>query len=137
MEQRDYLQREIEKLGIAIREMISRITGFGKNGDFSQGIEMTNETLQSELDMDIDDLISVPTDEFIDTLLAKQQLDEANLELLADALLSYGDNLLENDDATKKLIFERALLIYEHIDKEGGTFSFERRIKIDKIKEAL
>ena len=137
MEQHDYLKKQIDTLGMVLRELISQIIGLGNKGENSQGIEITNMTLQNELDIDIESLILIPVDKFLDTLLSKKQLDNVNLELLADTLFEYADNLLESDNSTKKLLFEKVLLIYNYIDNEDTVFSFDRHLKVERINNSL
>ncbi|MGM0551034.1 MAG: hypothetical protein ACQESW_08145 [Bacteroidota bacterium] len=137
MEQQDYLKKQIDKLGFVLKELLSQITACGKNGETSQVIEITNETLRNELDIDIESLISLSSDTFLSILLSKKQLNNDNLELLADNLFQFSENLLQNDFETKKLVRQKVLVIYEYIDDSSNIFSFDRQLRMDKIKNSL
>jgi len=139
MEQQDYLKKQIDQLGKVLGELLSKIIGLSNSGQSNYGIKIANLALKKELDIDIDKLIEIPKEKFIETLQKNGELNNINLEKLADILFEIANGLLQNDKDSSigKGLFERLLIIYEYIDKSGLTFSFERHSKVERINSTL
>ncbi len=130
----DYLERQINQLARILGKILGDLLGFKKQGRVNEGIEITNQALKSELDFDIDELTTIKIDDLIHFLVKEKKLNNENIEKLAEILL------LIADDASidkKKTLYERCLIIYEHIEETETTFSFERQLVITKIKNDL
>ena len=56
MEQRDLLKDQIEQLGKVLAKILPDFLGLKSEGQISQGIEITNHRLRSELDIEIEEL---------------------------------------------------------------------------------
>lgn len=136
MQQEDWLIRQINQLGRVLGKILADLLGLKTKGQVGEGIEAAEQALKSELDLDINELAAMPADRFIITLREGNQFSDENLEMLADILLTIADELnqIDTDNEKKKKLYEKALIIYEHLDKTGSTYSFERHNKIEKIK---
>ncbi|MEA2107593.1 MAG: DUF6483 family protein [Bacteroidota bacterium] len=133
MEKQDYLQRQIDQLGKVLGELLGKITGSGKNTDASETIEEVSQVLNENMNLDIDQLMEIPENEFIDTIKDNQLLDDVNIEILADVLVK----LAEHHPSNKKELLKRALMMYEYLEKSNMTFSFTRNQKMESVKEVL
>ena len=133
MEKQDYLQRQIDQLGKVLGELLAKVAGGGKNPDASETLEAVNQTLDENLDLDIEKLLNIPEEYFIDKLIKNRLLNDLNLETLADLL----GELAYHSYSHKNELLKRALLIYEHLEKSGKAFSFTRNQKIESIKQKL
>ena len=60
MEQRDYIKRQIEQIGILLGRMLSTLIGLRSGGDTGSAIQQICGELKDELDLDIDMLASAP-----------------------------------------------------------------------------
>jgi hypothetical protein len=91
------------------------------------------------LGLTIDDLTLIPTDSFLTTLLDTKKFSDNNFEQLAEIMFLIAEELnIKNTDVGKmKQLYERALIIFEILDKTSSTYSFDRHSKIEKIKKVL
>ena len=62
MEQRDYIKRQIEQIGILLGRMLSTLIGLRSGGDTGSAIQQICGELKDELDIDIDSLASADTE---------------------------------------------------------------------------
>jgi hypothetical protein len=136
MQQEDWLIRQINQLGRVLGKILADLLGLKTKGQVGEGIEAAEQALKGELDLDISHLAAMPTDRFIITLREGKQFTDENFEMLADIFLIVAEELDQNDrdNGKKKQLLEKALIIYEYLDKTGSTYSFERHNKIEKIK---
>ena len=103
------------------------------SGQINVGIEITNQTLKKELGFDLQDLLDIPTEKFIETLTKQNNLTNENLEKIAEILLLIADNQ-ENDN---KQLLEKCLTIYEYLENVDNIYSLDRYMKINRIKNEL
>lgn len=139
MEKRDYLMDQIEQLGQALALLFSRLYGLKSQGKIPEAIEMINQSLVSELGLDITDLSAIPTDDFILTLKEKKKFNYANLEQLADILLLIADESEGNKSVHEQSqdLYVKCLSIYNYLNERDLTYSFERQSKIERISSML
>ena len=93
---------------------------------------MTNQTLKSELDFDIQELMNIPTDIFVDTLISEKKFNHDNFEKLVEIFLLIAD---EKKDKEKKILYEKCLAIFEYLENVSSIYSLDRQWKMDKIKK--
>jgi hypothetical protein len=139
MQQEDWFMRQINLLGRVLGKILADLLGLRTQGRVGEGIEAAERTMISELELDIDELISIPTDQFIETLQEGKNFSDDNLDNLAEIFFLIGEELDRTGaEADKKnKLFERSLTIYEYVDKAGSTYSVERHAKIELIKSLL
>jgi hypothetical protein len=133
MEQRDYLKKQIDKLGQVLSKLFSDLLILKNSGQINAGLEITNQTLKNELDYDVQGLLDISTGKFIDTLTIQKGLSIENLENLAEILLLNAEN--REDD--NKILFEKCLIIYEYLEKNTSIYSLDRYWKIKRIEKEL
>jgi len=134
MEQRDYILREIEKISVMLLAMLGKFRRIKSKKQFEQERSMIDNELEEAGELSIDKLISFTDEEIISYIDENKGFDPGNMELLADLLNVFAENLPENDSQN---LNKKALLILEHIDRESRTFSMERSLKINSLKEKL
>ena len=133
MEQQDYLKKQIDQLGQALAKIFSVMLGLKNNGQINAGIEITNQSLKNEIDLDIENLLDIPTEDFINTLITQKNITNDNLDKLAEILLLIADNgQLDN-----KKLYEKCLAIYEYLEKVENIYTLDRQWKIERIKNVL
>lgn len=135
MEQRDYLKKQIDMIGLVLGKLLSDLMGMRSTGKLSVGIETTKQSLKTELDIEIDKLIDMPNHEFIHFLQITKNYENENLSKLAEILLLMADNT-EDEQRSKKL-YEKTLIIFEHLQQTDNVYSFDRKAKIDRIKSLI
>jgi len=124
MEQKDYLLREIEKIGSKDNSAIQ----------LEKQFEEVKEMLSSQLDFNLNDYLSLNEIDSIDYISQFKGINLKNLEVLANILTVFGMNVTLAD---RKVYLEKALLLFEHCNHTDKTFSFERQSNIEAIKIAL
>lgn len=134
MEQEDYLKRQIDQLGRVLGKIITDLLGFKNRGQTSMGIEITNQTLKTQTDLNVEELIDIETGDFIKTLKSGKNFTNENLDQLAEIFFLIADS---KPDTEKKSIYVKCLTIYEYLENAEKTYSYVRQMKINQIKAAL
>ncbi len=139
MEKRDYLMDQIEQLGQALAQIFSKLFGFNKQGKVIEAIEITSQSLKTELNLDLTEISLIPTRDFILTLQKDEKLNNTNLELLADILLQVADSTCIDPLKSKESLnlYSKCLEIYNYMNERDLTYSFERESKIARIQNSL
>ena len=134
--QRDYILREIEKIGAIIHAFRQKI--FGGSGNqaitLEKQIENSKEMLLSGMNFDFDRLFILNTEDLNEYISGFEGFNVENIELLADCLFQAG--FYENCDNSKKYL-EKSLQLYELCNLKSKTYSFEREANISAIKNIL
>lgn len=136
MEQRDYLLREIEKMGAVISAIRQKL--FGGTDELAISAESQAVTLKEmlldEAYLDLDELLCMDTAATDEYLTSHKGFNTENIELLAKTLTDVG---LPGTAPESTALLEKALLLYEICNRRDRTFSFEREAIVSQIKEAL
>jgi hypothetical protein len=133
MEQQDYLKKQIDLLGKVLGKLFSDLLGLKNNGQINAGFELTNQILKNELGFNIQDLLDIPTDNFINTLTTQKNLTTGNLDKLAEILLLIADNRQSDN----RKLYEKWLTIYEYLEKIENVYTLDRQWKMNRIKNEL
>ena len=136
MEQRDLLKDQIEQLGKVLAKILSDFLGLKSNGNVTQGIEISNESLQSELDIDIEKIIALNKTE-LEEYVRNRKLTESHLELLSEYLKEIGIAKTKIDKSDAYLCLQKAIELLDIADKISKTMSFDRISKKSEIKNVL
>lgn len=136
MEQRDYILREIEKIGMVIRAIRQKL--FGSPDDLAITVDNQAETLREmlldEAFIDLDEIMTLDPRQTDEYLAGIKGFNTENIELLAQTLYEIG---LNGEAAGSRTYLEKALQLYEICSYRDRTFSFEREAAVTQIKEAL
>lgn len=134
MEQRDYILREIEKISVMLLAMLGKFKRIKSKKQFEQERGMIDSALKEAGELSIDKLISFTDEEIISYIDKNKGFDTGNMELLAELLDVFAENLPEEESRN---LNKKAVLILEYIDHETRTFSMERSLKLKSLKEKL
>ena len=135
MEQQDYLMRQFNILGRVLGRMLSDLVGLKSQGKMVDGIEVATQALKSELDIDINELVDIPTNDFVEFLVSEKDYTNDNLDKLAEILLMIADH--EEDEGWSRKLYEKVLTIYLYLEETDNVFSLDRQWKIERIKNIL
>lgn len=134
MEQRDYLLREIEKIGLLLRMIFNKL--IGKEERYSIPVEnqfaAVKGSLLHEIGFDIDLFLSLEETEVEPYISKFNGISGSNLELLADILNEMG---VMADAAQRNSYWDKALMIYHLCNSLDKTFSLDRERKISEINK--
>jgi len=136
MEKRDYLMREIEKIGMVLQAILNRLTGKGGNSAITleSSFEATRELLLNETAFDLTVFLAMDEPASGEYLLRFKGMNTGNLELLAEILYQTGIS----EQANKKSVFlKKAIMLFELCESIDKTYSIEKESRIREIKSAL
>ena len=136
MEQKDYILKEIQKIGLILSAIRQKLFG-GKSNlsiTFECQIDATKDMLFNEIDFDLDKFLTLNMEDANEYICSFQGFNIDNIEALAEYLSQIGFN----DESGKfKNYLEKALQLYELCNLKSDTYSFERERNIRVIKDAL
>jgi hypothetical protein len=130
MEQKDYILREIQKISILLRYLLGKILPVKSFEEIKKINEEINQEFLKNLGYDLEALVNISKNKFDEEFGSNKGFNLENIELLADLL--YNASVKSTD--TKQKVLKKSLELYEYVNETGKTFSFEREIKIGKIK---
>ncbi len=138
METRDYLMRQFNELGKVLGKLLADLFEPDNNAPASQTIEHINQELITALDVDIEAIISQPSKELIPWFENELEATFSNFEDLAEFLYQIGHLFLgQYENEKSKAIFERALVVYNHLQENQSTFSFVIHQRIQELSDLL
>jgi len=136
MQQRDYLLREIEKIGEIINALLQKL--FGGEGNLpitlEKQVEDAKGMLLNEMNFDFDKFLSLGIEDSNKYICSFEGFNIENIELLAELTSEIGFN--DKCNNSKKYL-EKALQLYELCNSKSKTYSLERETNINAIKDAL
>lgn len=136
MEQRDYLKAQIEQLGQALGRIVAEFLGSKSHGDVEQAVAITNESLKSELDLDVDLLVGRTTPDLL-VYLTQRKLTGEPLAPLTDYLIALAEHTMPTNPARAVALYRSVVQLYEVMDTTTNLYSLDRFEKEKKIKAIL
>ena len=136
MEQRDYILREIEKIGKILSAILQKIFG-GKDNlaiSLETRIEDSKGMLLNETNFNLDKFLELDIENSNEYICSHNGFNGENMELLADCLYKIG---LNDTCGTSKKYLEKALQLYDLCNLKSKTYSFERETNIKAMKNIL
>ena len=136
MEQKDYLLREIEKIGQIISAIRQKL--FGGNENLALTIESQVEAAKGMLlngaDFDLDKFLTLNIEDSNEYICSFEGFNIENIEFLAEYISEIG---FSDESGKFKTYLEKALLLYELCNLKSKTYSLERETNIKAIKNVL
>lgn len=127
MAHHDYLKKQFDQLGLFLKKVLSKLNG--KNPDtLAKEIETIDQQLISKLDYNTEALSQLSIEEL------KKLFDAEQLSTVAEIL--YQKSRLYSGKKGEKILL-KVLEILEFLTHTQKDISFERHLKIEKIKEVL
>ncbi|MBE0650415.1 MAG: hypothetical protein IH595_06210 [Bacteroidales bacterium] len=136
MEQKDYILREIEKIGTIVRAILGRITGDEQEEAITVGheFEQTTEWMEQQINFSMKKVLTLEKEPLKEYIVSFKGFNVANMELLAEIFYQTGIHYPE-DEQEKFLL--KALQLYELCSERDHTYSFTRESKMNKIRGLL
>ncbi len=136
LERKDFLKKQIDELGRVLGKMLADLLGLKQQGQVSEGLAVVEESMQKALSLNLISLVTVAPPALVAWLQEKHNFAPQHLEPMADILYEAAEGfVLQNDTATANALWERALVLYEHLEITETTFSFERHFRIEQLKQ--
>ncbi|MDD2277573.1 MAG: hypothetical protein PHS05_00770 [Bacteroidales bacterium] len=136
MEQKDYILREIKKIGMILRAIINRLTGSmdGTAIQIEKQFQETKEMLTIEMDFDLDKFMEQNESESKNYLSSFRGINIENLELLADVLMQMG---FKYKDIQKQFYLHKSIQLFNYCKQMDKTYIHARESKIYQINKEL
>lgn len=131
MERSDYLEKQINQLGRVLGTILARLLTL-KNASTPETKLSSSaaEAFKNELDIDLDTLMALPDDTFVEELQTKLNFNGENLDQLADIFTLLAQ---ENSDIALGL-YQKVLAIHLFLQEKSSVYSLQRQWKIDEIR---
>ena len=127
---------QVEQLGRVLGKILANFLGLKSSGQVEQGIEVANEQLQSELDIDIDEIVILSRDE-LKNYLMERKMAPGHFEILGKYLKELGNSKMSSDINNAKIYLTKSLELLDLEDEISTTLSFERADLKSKVKNML
>lgn len=129
MQQKDYVEKQIEAMGRFLAGLFSKL-GLADVNPAAAAEEASRE-MEEELGFSLESILEIPGEEMVETLSRSGKFDAANFEKLADVLALLGKK------QNNMNCYSKALYLYQHLEQESREYSVDRNKKISAIKAQL
>jgi hypothetical protein len=134
MYQKDFILRMIEMLG----ELVAGILGFIRKGEFPKAAKALENAYYDFLKEDASFFRNIPKEKLTEELLQKHNYTNGHLEILAELFYAEAELLYaEGKQAESKVFYDKALFLFEFIEKETETYSIDQTSKVSTIQDRL
>jgi hypothetical protein len=133
----DYFKRQVDQIGRALGLLLTGLLGLKAEGRFKECLELTSQTISAKTGIDFNELLSIPSASIPLVLKERYNWTQHNINSLGDIFYELADGAEDLDKEISRMYFEKALAIYEHLHKADTTYSIDRQMKIDEIKNIL
>ncbi len=124
----------IEMLGELMRAVLRLI----KKGEFQQATIAINEMYYNLLRKDAAFFHKIPIDDLAKSLLVEHNYTNNHLEILAELFYAEAElQLAQNKFSESLTCFQKALKLFEFIEKNNKNYSIDRESKIELIKNKI
>lgn len=134
MEQRDHLKKQIDDLAEVLGKLLTGLLQLKTEGKIQESLDLTNQTLKTALNQDLDELLAIPDATFISDLKARKIKNEA-FDKLAEVLLVLADN--EGSSEKGKRIYKKCFLLFEKLESVEPIYSMDRHRKLERLKKLI
>lgn len=126
MENRDYIEHQIEAFGMVLKGLVHWLT----TGRLPSDISALNDAWQQRLDLPM----YFFNDELLPELFKEPVWDENNLQTLVQCYLTLADRSDDNV-AEKALLVARSII--NQLEEQADTYSFERANLLERVENRL
>jgi hypothetical protein len=134
MIQDDYFLKQIDILGRTLGKILANLLNLKSQGEIIEVIEITAQSLKSELDLNLNELLNTSNTNLIKFLQDDKKFNSDHLEKIAEILFELG-SVVNND--IKINVLEKSLTIYDYLNHKSLTYSHDRIRKVEKIRTIL
>jgi glutathionylspermidine synthase len=127
--ERDYLMRQLLML-FEVLQMIFRLRKKGNKEEALEQVRIFYETLKIEENTE-----ELNIGELMDLLVTKKKFNNEQLEIVAYVLKEQGE--LTDDDNLQLDYFYKSYFLFEKVERESTTFSMDRLMKLEELKERI
>ena len=127
MQQRDIIKDQIDQLGKVLAKLVSDFLAHKEKGQPSLGIEVTNQTLKSELDIDVSKIKMLGKSE-LKNYLVEKQFAAMHFEILSEYFIEISKAAKEIHQEDSEMWLKKATELQDMAEEISKTVSFLRLI---------
>ncbi|WP_289063753.1 hypothetical protein [uncultured Zobellia sp.] len=134
-QEKDYLQREIQKLTLFLTKLISKISG-SHFDDVENDLQQTDQEFQKNFGFSLFELMDLPNQKILDKL---KDINQTHLEKITELLFESVKKAKETDKNLGidiKTFSEKTIFLLEHLDNISGTYSIDRMNKKNVLQSS-
>lgn len=133
MEQKDTLLKQIELLGRVLGKAVSQIIEI-KSGNIHLVVENTQQTLQAELNLDLEKLMRLKEND-LQAYLTSLNFNTAHLEKLSEYLEAVAKTKTKTTET--HIFLQKAITLLDTADAVSASMSFTRISRKQKLQKQL
>lgn len=134
MKQDDYFLKQIDILGRILGKILADLLNLKSQGEVVEIMEITSQSLKSELDLDLNELLNISNSDLIKFLQEDKKFNNGHLEKIAEILFELGSVINSN---FKINVLEKSLTLFDYLNHTSLTYSLDRITKMEKIRTIL
>ncbi|MEL0650077.1 hypothetical protein V6246_01500 [Algibacter sp. TI.3.09] len=134
--EKDTLLREIQRLTLLLKTLISKVVDIEPN-DIDVAVEETDTVLKSTFDLSLNAISIMPNDDFKSVI---KDLNEEHVERLTELIFEVLKKAKQTDKTTGFNIIElikKNILLINFLDENSDTFSMERMAMKNVLQQGL
>ncbi|CAM3391086.1 hypothetical protein [Zobellia roscoffensis] len=135
-QEKDYLQREIQKLTLFLTKLISKISGSHLD-NVEVDLQQTDHEFQHNFGFSLFKLMDLSNPKILDKL---KDIDETHLEKITELLFESVRKAKETDKNSGidiKSFSEKTIFLLDYLDSSTGTYSIDRMNKKNVLQQNL
>ena len=118
-----------------IGDLIAGILGLIRKGDFNKASEEIGKIYDDILKQDSSFFMKIPEEKLTQKLLQEHNYTNGHLEILAELFNAEAElEFARGNKKESQPFYRKSLILFEFIDNEQKTYSFDRIKKIDQIR---
>lgn len=135
-QEKDYLQREIQKLTLFLTKLISKISGSNLD-NIEIDLQQTDQEFQNNFGFSLFELMDLPNEKILDKL---KGINQTHLEKITDLLFESvrKANEMDTDSGINIKIFsKKTIFLLDYLDNSSGAYSIDRMNKKNVLQQNL
>ncbi len=134
MQRQDYIINQIDQLGKVLSKLLADVLGLKHDLKITEADSIVNSVFEKELGFNFDAFLAIKDAECI-TFLIFNKFDLASMEELANLFFEIGTSSTEKEKQTN--CFSKAKIIYNYLNTERKTFSFDFMTKLNAMENQI
>ena len=134
MQRQDYIIKQIDQLGKVLSKLLADVLGLKHDLKITEADSIVNSVFEKELGFNFYAFLAIKDAEFI-TFLIFNKFDLASMEELANLFFEIGTSSTEKEKQTN--CFSKAKIIYNYLNTERKTFSFDFMTKLNAMENQI
>ncbi len=134
--EKDYLQREIQKLTLLLTKLISKISDSHLD-NVENDLQQTDQEFQDNFGFSLFELVNMSNQKILDNF---KDIDQTHLEKITELMFESVKKAKEtgkNIGINIKTLSEKTIFLLEYLDNSSGTFSIDRMNKKNVLQQNL